>query len=53
VSDRNQNRSNSQIEPLKLRGISRRELVNEIMSSIIDAIDRRRENLLHKEPRLN
>jgi hypothetical protein len=48
------NMSNSQTEPMKLREwISKRELGNEIMSSIIDAIDRRRENLLRKKPRLN
>ena len=42
----------SQRGPMKLEG-SARKLSNEIMSSIIDAIDRRREDLLRKKPKLN
>ena len=44
--------SDSQSELLELKG-SARKLGNEIMSSIIDAIDRRREDLLRKKPKLN
>ena len=44
--------SDSQREPTKPEE-SARKLSNEIMSSIIDAIDRRREDLLRKKPKLN